>query len=58
MDDIIITAPSDEEHLERLDAVLSRLNQNDIRLNPEKCAFFEEAVTYCGFRLKHQETQM
>ena len=55
MDDIIITAPTDDEHLRRLDTVFSRLDQHDIRLNPEKCEFFEESVTYCGFRLKHQE---
>ena len=55
MDDIIITAPTDEEHLERLGLVFSRLDQDDIRLNPQKCAFFEGTVTYCGFGLEHQE---
>ncbi|XP_003739296.1 uncharacterized protein K02A2.6-like [Galendromus occidentalis] len=57
MDDIIVTGPTDDEHLRRLESVLARLDQNDIRLNPDKCAFFEESVTYCGFRLKHQEIQ-
>ena len=55
MDDIIISAPTDEEHLKRLEMVFSRLDQNDIRLNAEQCAFFEDSVIYCGFRIKHQE---
>ena len=57
MDDIIITVATDSEHLRRMDAVFSRSDQHDIRLNSEKCEFFEESVTYCGFRLKHQEIQ-
>ncbi|XP_028968852.1 uncharacterized protein K02A2.6-like, partial [Galendromus occidentalis] len=55
MDDIIVTGKTDQEHLERLEEVLSRLNDQDIRLNVEKCQFFQESVTYCGFVLKHQQ---
>jgi len=55
IDDIIITAPNDEQHLERLDEVLRRLNEQDIRLNRDKCVFFEEQVSFCGFVLKRQE---
>ena len=55
IDDIVITASTDEEHFRRLEEVCSRLNRNDIRLNVEKCVFFEDTVTYCGFKLKHQQ---
>ncbi|XP_003741639.1 uncharacterized protein K02A2.6-like [Galendromus occidentalis] len=55
IDDIIITAASDAEHLRRLEEVFARLDRHDIRLNADKCVFFEDTVTYCGFRLKHQE---
>ena len=50
-----MTAPTDEEHLRRLERVFEKLDRHDIRLNSEKCVFFEESVTYCGFRLKHQQ---
>ena len=55
IDDIIVTGSSSQEHLERLEQVFSRLNDQNIRLNIEKCEFFKEAVTYCGFVLKHQQ---
>ena len=55
IDDIIITAPTDEDYLRRLDVVLERLSSNDIRLNLSKCEFFAEEVKFCGFRLRHQE---
>ena len=55
IDDIVISAASDEEHLARLDSVLKRLNDNNIRLNLSKCRFFAEEIEFCGFRLKHQE---
>ncbi|XP_003739239.1 uncharacterized protein K02A2.6-like [Galendromus occidentalis] len=55
MDDILVTGATNEEHLRRLDTVFSRLNEHDIRLNSEKCVFFEESVTYCGFLIKNQE---
>lgn len=55
LDDIIITGSTNEEHLDRLNEVLKVLNQHDIRLNLDKCQFFEDSVTYCGFRLKHDK---
>ena len=57
MDDIVVTAPTDSEHLKRLDTVLSRLNEQDLRLNWDKCKLFAEEITFCGFKIKHQEIQ-
>ena len=55
IDDIIVTASTDEEHLRRLEEVFARLDRHDIRLNKGKCVFFADSVTYCGFRLRHQQ---
>lgn len=48
-DDIIITGANTEEHLNRLKNVLEKLDDNDIRLNKEKCKFLREEVTYLGY---------
>ena len=44
MDDILITARSTEKHLQRLDEVLSRLQQYGIRLKLSKCKFLQEKI--------------
>lgn len=54
MDDILVAGTADEDHLKHLEEVLSRLNEEDIQLNADKCEIFKESVTYCGFRIKHQ----
>lgn len=55
MDDIVVSAVTDDEHLKRLEAVLQRLEENDLRLNRSKCNFFAEEIKFCGFKLKHQQ---
>ena len=39
MDDIIIFLSSKQEHKERLEAVLWRIQENGLTLNKEKCCF-------------------
>ena len=39
LDDILVTDKSEEEHLKRLDLVLTRLEEHGLRLNVSKCAF-------------------
>ena len=48
IDDIIVTGKDDAEHLSNLEEVLQRLAKSGLRLNLEKCAFFQERVEYCG----------
>lgn len=48
LDDIIIVGRSFQEHLENLRAVLTRLRQANLKLNPNKCNLFRTEVTYLG----------
>ena len=48
LDDIIIFSSTFEEHLERLQAVFSRLEQHNLKLNGSKCEFFKNRVVYLG----------
>ena len=51
LDDILITAPIDVEHLVILDIVLSRLEAHGVRVNLAKCQFFQKEVEYLGHRV-------
>jgi len=48
-DDIVITGSTDEEHLSRLEEVLSKLHKFNVRINLEKSKFFLDKVDYCGY---------
>lgn len=37
-----------EQHIERLDLVLSRLGQFNLKVKLSKCSFFQSEVTYLG----------
>jgi hypothetical protein len=54
LDDIKITGPNNEMHLQRLEQVLLRLADKNIRINEEKCEFFKDSIDYCGYKIdKH-----
>ena len=48
LDDLIVFADSFEEHLHRLDLVLTRLAQCNLKLSAEKCIFIQERVGFLG----------
>ena len=48
IDDILVTGSTEEEHLQNLEAVLSRLEEEGLTLKKEKCQFMMEEVEYLG----------
>jgi len=48
LDDLIIFASSFEEHLQRLQLVLDRLVEADLKLKPSKCSLFQKRVKFLG----------
>lgn len=48
LDDIVIFSSSFDQHLQRLDLVLSRLKEHNLKLKLQKCHFFQPEVKYLG----------
>ena len=48
LDNILVTGTTKEEHLQRLDTVLQRLEEVGLRLKQGKCSFLLESVEYLG----------
>jgi len=48
LDDIVIFSDSVEEHLHHLELVFERIRQYGLKLNPEKCQFFQKKIKYLG----------
>ena len=51
LDDMIISGATDQEHLDNLEEVLSRLSQHRLRANSSKCKFFKERIEFCGHEI-------
>ena len=51
VDDILIAAKTESEHLNRLKAVFKRLHDNDVHIKPEKCVFLTKEISYLGFKI-------
>ncbi|KAM3873593.1 retrovirus-related Pol polyprotein from transposon 412 [Diretmus argenteus] len=48
LDDIVVFSFSVSEHLQRLEGVLGRLHKEGLKVKLEKCASFQEQVSYLG----------
>ena len=48
LDDVVVFGRTFDEHLCRLDAVLSRIARAGLKLKPSKCHFFQKEVTFLG----------
>lgn len=48
LDDVVVFSSTISQHLERLEGVLSRLQQEGLKAKLEKCAFFKQEVGYLG----------
>ena len=54
LDDILITGPTEEDHLQTLNTVLSRLEEVGMRLKRKKCEFLLPAVEYLGHHISSE----
>lgn len=54
LDDIVVFSGSVNQHLERLGVVLSRLEQEGLKVKLSKCAFFQQQVRYLGHVISNQ----
>eukprot|EP00794_Sanderia_malayensis_P018581 gene18581-biopygen15656 len=48
LDDVIVFAPTVEEHLKRLDVVLDRIEKAGLTLKPAKCQWLRRSVKFLG----------
>ncbi|XP_018371852.1 PREDICTED: uncharacterized protein K02A2.6-like [Trachymyrmex cornetzi] len=51
LDDIRVTGPDDETHLHRVELVLQRLADANIRINESKSEFMKDSIHYCGYKI-------
>ena len=51
LDDIIIFAKTEDEHLHRLGLVMERLQNANLKLKPAKCEFFKDEIEYLGHKV-------
>lgn len=54
MDDILVSASTEEAHLAVLDQVMARLEKHGLRMELAKCAFLQDSVEYLGYRIDEQ----
>ena len=54
LDDVVIYSKTIEEHAQRLENILHRLDKANLQLHPEKCKFVHSRVQYLGFVLSEK----
>ena len=54
LDDILVFSNTFEDHLSSLEKVFQRLEQINVKLNPEKCEFAKTEVAFLGHRVSAQ----
>ncbi|GFX68092.1 retrovirus-related Pol polyprotein from transposon opus [Trichonephila clavipes] len=54
MDDVIVTSPSFNEHLDNLNQVFTLLRDAGLTLNKEKCHFIREKLKYLGLEISKE----
>ena len=48
LDDVVVYAPTVEEHLKRLKGVFQKLKDAGLKLKPSKCELFKKSISYLG----------
>jgi len=54
LDDIILFSVTQEQHIERLEMILRRLKEANLKLKPRKCTLMQREVTFLGHVISHQ----
>ena len=57
IDDIIVTGKTEEEHLQNLNEVLSRLEKAGMRLKKEKCKYMVPEIEYLSHKINREGLQ-
>lgn len=57
-DDILVLGKNNEEHLQRLEEVLKRLEKSNIKIKLAKCQFFVHEVKFLGYQLTKEGMMM
>ena len=55
LDDIIIFSKSEEEHLQYLKEIFTRLHNFGLKMKQEKCSFFKKHIQYLGHLVSERE---
>jgi hypothetical protein len=56
VDDLNIHNKNWEKHLQHLEAVLSKLKEVNLKLNPSKCCFVAKSITFLGHMVSNEGT--
>lgn len=51
VDDIVVTGKDEKEHISNLNKVFSRLSDAGLKLNSEKCVFFQSEIKFLGHKI-------
>jgi len=57
VDNLNVHSESWEDHLRHLEAVLSKLREVNLKLNPGKCCFASRSITFLGHVVSHEGTR-
>jgi hypothetical protein len=58
VDDLNIHSKNWEDHLQHLGAVLSRLREINLKLNPSKCCFATKSIVFLGHVVNKEGTKL
>ena len=56
IDDVIVMSSTPEQHLERLEMVLQRLQEANLKLKPSKCHLMQTEIIFLGHRISKHGT--
>ena len=51
VDDILVAAKTESEHLNRIRSVFKRLQNKDVHIKLEKCIFYTKEISYLRFKI-------